>query len=135
MKKMILNAETDRMDEVIDFINAELEEHGLPMKTIMQIDIAVDEIFGNIANYAYAPEIGEASVSVEVEQDPLCAVIRFTDHGKPFDPLQIEEPDITLGIDERKIGGLGIYMVRKSMDEVSYAYEDGLNILTIRKRP
>lgn len=134
MKRMILSAEVSRLDELIDFINAELEEHGLPMKTIMQIDIAVDEIFGNIANYAYAPDVGEAAVTIDVEQNPPCAVIRFADRGRPFDPLKKPDPDVTLGIEEREIGGLGIYMVKKSMDEVSYVYEDGQNILTMRKR-
>ena len=133
MKKLVLTAEVDRMDDVLDFINAELEEHDVPMKTIMQIDIAVEELFVNIAHYAYNPEVGEAVVTVEVEEDPPCAVIRFVDRGKPYDPLSREDPDVTLGVEEREIGGLGIYMVKKSMDEVSYAYEDGQNILTIRK--
>lgn len=133
MKKMILTAEVDRMDDVLDFINAELEAHDVSMKTIVQIDIAVEELFVNIAHYAYNPEVGEATVTVEVEEAPLCAVIRFIDRGKPYDPLSREDPDVTLGVEERQIGGLGIYMVKKSMDEVSYAYEDGQNILTIRK--
>ncbi|MBQ7850782.1 MAG: ATP-binding protein [Clostridia bacterium] len=133
MKKLVLTAEVDRMDDVLDFINAELEEHDVPMKTIMQIDIAVEELFVNIAHYAYNPEVGEAVVTVEVEEDPPCAVIRFVDRGKPYDPLSREDPDVTLGVEEREIGGLGIYMVKKSMDEASYAYEDGQNILTIRK--
>lgn len=133
MKKMILTAEVDRMDDVLDFINAELEAHDVPMKAIMQIDIAVEELFVNIAHYAYNPEVGEAIVTVDVEEEPPCAVIRFIDHGKPYDPLSREDPDVTLGVEERQIGGLGIYMVKKSMDEVSYAYEDGQNILTIRK--
>ena len=133
MKKMILTAEVDRMDDVLDFINAELESHDVPMKTIMQIDIAVEELFVNIAHYAYNPDVGEATVAVDVEEAPPCAVIRFIDRGKPYDPLSREDPDVTLGVDDRQIGGLGIYMVKKSMDEVVYTYEDGQNILTIRK--
>ncbi|MBQ8202055.1 MAG: ATP-binding protein [Clostridia bacterium] len=133
MKKMILTAEVDRMDDVLDFINAELESHDVPMKTIMQIDIAVEELFVNIAHYAYNPDVGEATVAVDVEEAPPCAVIRFIDRGKPYDPLSREDPDVTLGVEERQIGGLGIYMVKKSMDEVVYTYEDGQNILTIRK--
>lgn len=133
MKTMVLTAEIGRVDDVIDFINAELEAHEVPMKTIMQIDIAVEELFVNIAHYAYNPEVGEAKVTVDVEDAPPCAVIRFADRGKPYDPLSREDPDVTLGIEERQIGGLGIYMVKKSMDEVSYAHEDGQNILTIRK--
>ena len=133
MKTMILTAEVDRMEELLDFINAELEEHDVPMKSIMQIDIAVEELFVNIAHYAYNPEVGEASVTVDVEESPLSIVIRLVDRGKPYDPLTRKDPDVTLGVEDREIGGLGIYMVKKSMDEVSYAYENGQNILTIRK--
>ncbi len=133
MKTMILTAEVDRMDDVLDFINAELESHDVPMKTIMQIDIAVEELFVNIAHYAYNPEVGEATVTVDVQDAPPCVAVRFTDRGKPYDPLSREDPDVTLGLEEREIGGLGIYMVKKSMDEITYTYEDGQNILTIRK--
>ncbi len=132
-KTMLLTAELSRVDEVTDFINAELEAHDVPMKTIMQIDIAVEEIFVNIAHYAYHPEVGTAAVTVAVLDAPPCVEIRLTDQGRPYDPLQREDPDVTLGVEDRKIGGLGVYMVKKSMDEVSYAYEDGQNILTIRK--
>ena len=133
MKTLKLTAEVDRIDDVLAFINAELENHDVPIKTIMQIDIAVEELFVNIAHYAYNPEIGEATVTVDVEEAPPCAVIRFIDSGKPYDPLSREDPDVTLGVEERQVGGLGIYMVKKSMDEVAYAREDGQNILTIRK--
>jgi len=133
MKKLVLKAEIGNIDAVVDFVNEELELHDAPMKAVMKIDVAIDEIFTNIASYAYGPEGGEATVTVEVEENPACAVIRFCDRGKPFNPLEMEEPDVTLGIDEREIGGLGIFMVKKSMDEVSYSYEDGQNVLTIRK--
>ena len=134
MKEMILNAEIARMDDVVDFINAELEAHDVPMKAIMQLDIAIEEIFVNIAHYAYNPEIGQAAITVDVDDAARSIAIRFMDRGKPYDPLSREDPDVTLGVEERQIGGLGIYMVKKSMDEVSYAYEGGQNILTIRKR-
>lgn len=134
MKRLILPAETERMDEVLDFLNGELEERGCPMKTLAQISIAAEEIFVNIAHYAYAPDAGEAEITIEIEEKPLCAVIRFIDVGKAFNPLNKPDPDITLDVEEREIGGLGIYMVKKSMDEVSYARENGRNILEIRKR-
>lgn len=132
-KSLLLTAEVSRVDEVTDFINAELEAHDVPMKAILQIDIAVEELFVNIARYAYHPDVGEAAVSVAVLQDPPCVEIRLTDRGKPYDPLSREDPDVTLGVEDREIGGLGVYMVKKSMDEASYAYRDGQNILTIRK--
>jgi anti-sigma regulatory factor (Ser/Thr protein kinase) len=104
------------------------------MKAQMQIDIAIDELFGNIAHYAYNPEIGQATVRVEVTQDPLAVVITFIDNGVPYDPLAKTDPDTTLSAEEREIGGLGIYMVKKSMDEITYDYKDGQNILKIKKR-
>ena len=103
------------------------------MKIQMQIDIAVEEIFVNIANYAYAPEIGTATVRVEVMGDPPSVDITFIDKGIPYDPLAKADPDVTLSAEERQIGGLGIFMVKKSMDDVKYAYLDGHNILTIKK--
>ena len=134
MKTMTLTADIDRVNEVVDFVSAQLDMHDAPMKVQMQIAIAVEEIYCNIAHHAYAPGTDEAEISVCVEGDPPAAVIRFADRGTPFNPLARQDPDITLGIEERSIGGLGIFMVKKSMDEVAYAFEDGQNILTIRKR-
>ena len=134
MKRLIIPAETERIDEVLEFLNGELEERGCPMKALMQISIASEEIFVNIANYAYAPGAGEAEINIEIEEEPLCAIIRFIDEGKAFNPLDKPDPDITLDVEEREVGGLGIYMVKKSMDEVLYARENGRNILEIRKR-
>ena len=100
----------------------------------MQIDVAVEEIFVNIASYAYTPGKGNAAVKVEILKDPLTAVITFIDSGVRYDPLSKEDPDITLGTEQRQIGGLGVFMTKKLMDEVSYEYRDGKNILTLKKR-
>ena len=100
----------------------------------MQVDIAIDELFGNIAHYAYNPEVGAATVRVEVMEEPLSVVITFIDNGVPYDPLEKSDPDITLSAEERDIGGLGIYMVKKSMDDISYEYKNGQNILRIKKK-
>lgn len=100
----------------------------------MQIDVAVEELFVNIAQYAYAPGIGVATIRLEIQEDPFVVVITFIDNGIPYNPLAKEDPDITLSAEERPIGGLGIYMVKKSMDEVSYEYKDGQNILRIKKQ-
>ena len=93
----------------------------------------IDELFGNIAQYAYNPETGPATVRVEVSDAPISVTITFMDHGVPYDPLQKEDPDITLSAEERGSGGLGIFMVKKTMDEITYEYKDGQNILRIRK--
>jgi anti-sigma regulatory factor (Ser/Thr protein kinase) len=103
------------------------------MKAQMQIDIAIDELFSNIAHYSYNPEVGQATVRVEVVENPLAVTITFIDNGIPYDPLAKEDPDLTLSAEERQIGGLGIYMVKKSMDEITYEYKDGQNILSIKK--
>ena len=133
MKEMSFAATVENIETVTDFVNEQLEELDCPMKAQMQIDIAIDELFGNIAHYAYNPEIGQATVRVEVVEVPLSVIITFIDNGIPYDPLKKTDPDVTLSADERELGGLGIYMVKKSMDEIVYEYKDGQNILKIKK--
>ena len=134
MKELNIAATVENIETVTDFVNEQLEALDCPMKAQMQIDIAIDELFGNIAHYAYNPEIGKATVRVEVVEDPLAVVITFIDKGVPYDPLAKDDPDITLSAEERGIGGLGIFMVKKTMDEIAYEYKDGQNILTIKKK-
>ena len=133
MKTLQLEAKVENLQTVLDFIDGELESADCPMKVQMQIDVAVEELFVNVAHYAYAPETGEVMVSIDVESTPQKAVIILKDSGAPFDPTAKEDPDVTLSAAERQIGGLGIYMVKKSMDSLEYAYEDGCNIVTITK--
>ena len=134
MKELTVEAKTANIEAVTDFVNEQLEALDCPIKAQMQIDIAIDELFGNIAHYAYNPEIGKATVRVEVIEDPLAVTITFIDNGVPYDPLAKADPDTTLSAEEREIGGLGIYMVKKSMDDITYEYKDGQNILTIKKK-
>lgn len=134
MKEMTLEATVNNIPKVTDFVNTELEALDCPLKAQMQIDIAIDELFGNIAQYAYDPLTGPATVRVEVEEDPMAVIITFIDHGKPYDPLAGKDPDVSLGADEREIGGLGVFLVKKTMDEITYEYKDGHNILRIRKK-
>lgn len=134
MKELTLAATIENIEVVTDFVNAELEALDCPMKAQIQISVAIDELFGNIAYYAYAPETGEATVRVETEQDPRAVVITFIDKGIPYNPLENAAPDINLSAEERQIGGLGIFMVKKTVDEITYRYEEGKNILSIKKR-
>ncbi|MDE5589558.1 MAG: ATP-binding protein [Acetatifactor sp.] len=133
MKELVIDATIESIPKVTAFIDEQLEQLDCPVKTQMQVDIAIDELFSNIAYYAYNPEIGSATVRVEVTEDPLAVVITFIDKGVQYDPLAKADPDITLSAEERDIGGLGIYMVKKTMDDVSYEYKDGQNILKIKK--
>ncbi len=133
MDKLTVEAKTENLEEVLGFVDRHLETMDCSPKVSVQIDVAVEELFVNIAHYAYSPGTGSATIGVEILKDPAAIAITFTDRGKPFDPLAKEDPDITLSAEERQIGGLGIYMVKKSMDEVVYEYRDGQNILRIKK--
>lgn len=133
MKELTVDATIGNVAAVTAFVDEQLEQLDCPMKTQMQVDIAIDELFGNIAHYAYDPDVGAATVRVEVVENPLAVVITFIDNGVPYDPLANADPDITLSAEEREVGGLGIYMVKKSMDDISYEYKDGQNILRIKK--
>ena len=133
MKEFEIEAITENLSKVLAFVDEQLEAADCPMKIQMQIDIAVEEIFVNIAHYAYKSGTGKAVVRVETLPDPPSVDITFIDNGIPYDPLTKEDPDITLSAEERPIGGLGIFMVKKSMDDVRYEYLDGHNILTLKK--
>ena len=134
MKEITLDAELGNLDEVLAFVDSRLEELECPMKAQMQIDVAVEEIFVNIASYAYEGQPGSATIRMEVGQDPKSVAITFLDRGIPYNPVEKEDPDVSLPIEKRRIGGLGIYMVKKSMDEMLYERRDGYNILTIIKK-
>ena len=134
MKELTLAATVENIETVTEFVNEQMEALDCPMKAQMQIDIAIDELFSNIAHYAYSPETGEATVRFEVVQAPRSVVLTFIDKGVPYNPLSNTDPDTGLSAEERDAGGLGIYIVKKSMDEIAYAYENGKNILSIRKR-
>ena len=125
---------TENLPELQAFVEERLEAADCPMKARMQISLAVEEIFVNIAHYAYAPEKGMATVRVEISEDPVTVTITFLDHGVPFDPLAKTDPDLSLDAEKRQIGGLGIFLTRQFMDDVAYAYKNGQNILTLKKK-
>lgn len=129
MKKEITVKPTDeKVEEVTAFVEGILEENGIPFRITAQVNIAIDEIFSNIARYSGADSV---TVTCIVTDDEI--VLEFKDNGKPYDPTGNSDPDTTLSADEREIGGLGIFMVKKTMDEISYSYSGNTNILTIRK--
>lgn len=134
MKELTTEATVENIRVVTDFVNEHLQELNCPMKAQLQIDIAIDELFSNIAHYAYNPDTGSATVRVDVTEQPMTVRITFIDNGVPYDPLAAAAPDISLSAEEREIGGLGIYLVRQTMDEVTYEYKDGQNILTLKKQ-
>lgn len=133
MTELKVEADVSMAGDVNNYVSKRLDEIGCPPKIRAQICIAADEIFSNIARYAYGSGTGSAEVCVKAENYPPAAVITFTDSGTEYDPFSAEDPDITLPASKRGEGGLGIYIVKKLMDSVSYEYRDGTNILRLRK--
>ena len=136
MAELTLQAKVDNLGQVMDLVEEQLTPAGCKMKTLMQVQIAVEEIFVNIAHYAYEESVGMVTIQVDVEGAPgqeQAAVITFADSGTPYNPLEREEPDLGLSVEERPVGGLGIFMVKKSVDSVEYEYRNGENVLVLRK--
>lgn len=132
MTQRTFDAVTKNLDQVLAFLDSQLESWDCPMRVQMQLDVAVEELFVNIASYAYGEKTGTAEIAMDLLPGQIIE-ITFRDSGIPYNPLEKPDPDITKPAEEREIGGLGIYIVKKSMDEVLYRHEDGQNILTIRK--
>ena len=132
-RELTVEARIENIEKVTDFVNEALEELDCPPKAQMQLDIAIDELFSNIAKFAYGSDTGSATVRVEEADDPRAVILTFIDRGTPYDPLTNKDPDITLSAEEREIGGLGILVVKRTMDDMSYEYRDGKNVLRIRK--
>ncbi len=133
MKQMRTAAKTEILQDVLDFIEEQLDSLDCPMKARIQLNIAVEEIFVNIASYAYPETEGDVTIQFMAEGNPVTVTIVFTDTGIPYNPLAKADPDITLSAEERQIGGLGIFIVKESMDDVAYERCGNQNILTIQK--
>lgn len=133
MKELKVSATVNELERVQAFIEEELEAAEFSMNQIMQIELAVEEIFCNIANYAYNPKEGEAVIRCNIEEKEDRVRIEFIDSGMPYNPLEREDPDITLTAEDRDIGGLGIFLTKKLMDTVEYYYESGKNVLVVMK--
>ncbi|MDO4983273.1 MAG: ATP-binding protein [Eubacteriales bacterium] len=128
----VFPAKLEQLDDVLAFAEERMDECGFSMKTVMQVSLALEEAFVNVASYAYPDSEGEAELSAVSDDEELTFIL--SDSGLPFDPTDKEDPDITLPAEERGVGGLGILMVKKIMDEVGYRYENGRNVLTMKKK-
>ena len=134
MKELTVDAVLENIPSVTAFIDGQLEALDCSMKAQMQIDVAIDELFSNIARYAYPDGPGKATVGIEFdEENRMCSVV-FSDEGIPFDPLAQQAPDTSLPLMDRPVGGLGIFLVKKTMDAMAYEYKFSQNVLTIEKK-
>ena len=133
MEKLTTNATVENLAAVTEFITSTLEEKDCSMKIIMQMELVIEEIFVNVASYAYRPNVGPVTICKEISESPQAVTITFIDSGVAYNPLEREDPDITLSAEERDIGGLGIFLVKKNVDEISYERKDNQNILKIKK--
>ncbi|MBQ2434113.1 MAG: SpoIIE family protein phosphatase, partial [Clostridia bacterium] len=127
-------AKIESLSEVLGFVEETLEGFACPMNVQMAICVAMEEVFVNIAHYAYTDGVGDMTLLIGFDEDSRTVTFRMTDKGIPFDPLKKPDPDITLSAEERDIGGLGIFIAKKTMDSLTYAYENGENILTMIKK-
>lgn len=133
MNELTVEATPESIATITDFIEKALSQTTCSLKTLMQINIAIDEIISNIAQYAYAPNTGNVTVRLSISKDPNAVSLTFIDSGVPYNPLEKKDPDTSLSAEEREIGGLGIYIVKKSMDHIAYDFKDNQNILRITK--
>lgn len=129
-----LPATVENIGKITAFVEGRMEEKDCPLKQIMQVSMAVDEVMANVAMYAYAPGTGDVTVAVDFDDGSRTVSVTFIDRGVAFDPLAKEDPDVTLPAEQRKIGGLGIFLVKKTMDDVAYRREGDQNILCIKKK-
>ena len=133
MKELAIEAKKENLTEVLGFVDGVMEEEGCPLKVQMKVDVAVEEIYINIASYAYGDGTGKALIRAgKIAEDAF--EVTFVDEGVPYDPTAKEDPDVTLPAEERPIGGLGIFLAFKVMDDVRYERADGQNRLTLIKR-
>ena len=134
MTNQTFPAKTETLADVLGFVEETLDGYECPMKIQMAVCVAIEEVFVNVAHYAYGDGEGDMNLGIGFDEGNRTVTFRMTDKGIPFDPLKKPDPDITLSAEEREIGGLGIFITKKTMDCVTYAYENGENILTMIKR-
>ena len=131
MEKLTIEATVENLATVTEFITSSLEEKNCSMKTIMQMELVIEEIFVNVASYAYRPNVGNVTIYKEFDNQSI--TVSFVDSGVDYNPLEHEDPDTNAEIEDRDIGGLGIFLIKKNVDEISYERKDEQNILTIKK--
>ena len=134
MTKKTFPAKTESLSDVLSYVEETLEQFECPMKIQTALCVAIEEVFVNVAHYAYPESAGDMTLHIGFDEKTRAITFRMTDKGVPFDPLKKPDPDITLSAEEREIGGLGIFITKKTMDQITYAYNNGENVLIMIKK-
>ena len=134
MTNQTFPAKIDALSDVLAFVEQALEQYECSMKIQTAICVAIEEVFVNVAHYAYGDDEGDVTFKISFDEETRTVTFQMSDKGVAFDPLKKPDPDITLSAEDREIGGLGIFITKKTMDTVAYAYENGENILTMIKK-
>ena len=134
MTSKTFSAKTEALSDVLGYVDEMLQSYECPMKIQMAVCVAIEEVFVNVAHYACGGGEGDLVLSIGFDEESRNITFRMSDKGVPFAPLKKPDPDITLSAEDREIGGLGIFITKKTMDSVTYAYENGENILTMIKK-
>jgi sigma-B regulation protein RsbU (phosphoserine phosphatase) len=134
MENRTFKARVEVLTDVLGFVDDMLERYNCPMKIQTSVCVAIEELFVNVARYAYENGDGDVKLGISYDEENRVLTFRMADKGIPFDPLKKPDPDLTLSAEEREIGGLGIFITKKTMDSVEYVYENGENILTMIKK-
>jgi anti-sigma regulatory factor (Ser/Thr protein kinase) len=133
MNKIVVPAKIENLQKVLNFINQELESVEYNKTLLLQLELSIEEAYVNIVNYAYELEDGDVLISCSIDKNPTKVTIQFIDSGIPYNPLDNEDPDTLSKIEDKEIGGLGIFLIKKNVDFVEYEYQGGKNILTLKK--
>ncbi|KZX10305.1 ATP-binding protein [Methanobrevibacter curvatus] len=135
MEKIVVPGKVEYLSQVQEFINSKLKYYELLPKFQMQLELVIEEIFINIVKYAHMEDSSENKIVIYslFDEESSVLTIKFVDKGIPFNPLKEEDPDLNADIENRKIGGLGLFLVKKNTDELEYKYKKGKNILTFKK--
>ena len=132
-EELVIEAVIDNLDDVNLFVHKSIKQFEVSKRALMQLDVVVEEIFVNIASYAYSPNTGLVKIQLKTDIEPLSISLTFIDSGVPYNPLEKSDPDVNLSADDRQIGGLGIFLTKNFVDDISYQFLDGQNILKIEK--
>ena len=132
-EELVIEAVIDNLDAVNSFVHKSIEQFEVSKRTLMQLDLVVEEIFVNVASYAYTPNTGLVKILIEAKEKPLTVSLTFIDSGVPYNPLEKSDPDINLSVDDRQIGGLGIFLTKNLVDDITYQFVDGQNVLQLTK--